>query len=856
MLRFAFKPVGWFVAVAGVSAFLAVLISWRAPGLELQARDGLMRARGTLTAPDDIAIVAIDEVSLKRFGRFPWPRGLMAQALDRLREAQPRAVALDVLYSEPSDAAEDAALATAIERAGNVVVAAELTGEGDDQSVWVEPLPEIERVAAGVGHASVHTGYDGVARTLLLRQNDDDGRGLWAMAVELIRAGEGFADDAVREIPDGVMIGKRAIPVAIEPPDLMVEPQSTPVAKLNAPRMTIDYIGPTGSFVAETVSIGDLIDGRVGAERLRGKYVLIGATAATLGDRVASPMIHTLAGNRPQSELMSGVEVLANQVNTILRGRFYRETPDWIAWLCAAAVAAAVILSAALAGGSLRQLAALALLPAAILAGSVLAFSRWMLLPPIVPMLASFLIATPVVWLRRSFQLSREIDERIAELDEAGNRLLPGLAATNGLRRSLWPRDASWKARELKSLNRQMLERALFVDRALRSVEDGLIITAADARIAFANPRAAEILGVSERALAGSNLFERIAEAESLSALQGATLVSRLQLADAAREQLRRLLDERKSLEREVTLNAPPGNPRHYALRISAVSDAGDDVIRGIVASFTDITRHRELERTQRDVMALVTHELKTPLTAIQGMSEILAEYDPDPAQRREMHLGINDEAKRLARMIDEYLDLTRLESGSRRLRLAPLRLDGLVERALLMLDPVAGRRGIRIVRAIATGLPAMLGDADLIARAVTNLVDNAIKFSLANSRVTVSVRSDETTIEIAVADEGGGIRPEFLPRIFEKFYRVPRLGDVDVPGTGLGLALVREVAELHGGRVTVESKPDVGSVFSLILPLSDGAGGWRLGTGGLSNEDIQPPVPSPQPLNYGRTQN
>ncbi len=833
------KPVGWFVAVAGVSAFLAILISWRAPGLELQARDWLMRTRGTLIAPDDIAIVAIDEASLKRFGRFPWPRGLMAQALDRLREAQPRAVALDVLYSEPSDVAnavDDALLATAIERAGNVVVAAQLASEGDEQSVWVKPLPEIERVAAGVGHVNVHTGYDGVARTLLPRQNDDEGRGLWAIAVELIRAGERLAGDAVRELPDAVMIGKHAIPVATEADDLLVESRGLPVAKMNAARMTIDYIGPTGSFAAETVGIGDLIDGRVGAERLRGKYVLIGATATTLGDRVVSPMIHAFgasgaSGNRPQSELMPGVEVLANQVNTILRARFYRETPDWVAWLCSVAVAVAVLLSAALAGGALRQVAALALLPAAILAGSYLAFSRWMLLPPVVPMLASFLIATPVVWLRRSFQLSREIDERIAELDEAGNRLLPSPAATNGLRRSLWPRDASWKSRELKSLNQQMLERSLFVDRALRSVEDGLIIAAADARIAFANPRAAEILGVSERALAGSNLFERIVEAESLSALQGATLVSRLQLADTARDQLRRLLDERKSLEREIILNAPPGNTRHYALRISAVSDTAGDAVCGIVASFTDITRHRELERTQRDVMALVTHELKTPLTAIQGMSEILAEYDPDPAQRREMHLGINDEAKRLARMIDEYLDLTRLESGARGLRLAPLRIEVLIERALLMLDPVAQQRVIRLVRNFAPGLPAMLGDSDLIARAVTNLVDNAIKFSPANSRVTISVRSDETMVEIAVADEGGGIQPEFLPRVFEKFYRVPRVSDVDVPGTGLGLALVREVAELHGGRVTVESRPDVGSVFSLILPLSDGAGDWGLGT-------------------------
>jgi PAS domain S-box-containing protein len=816
------KPVLWFAAAVVVFATLAMLVVWRAPSLEWQARDWLMRTRGTLPAPEDIAIVAIDEASLKRFGRFPWPRSLMARALDRVREAEPRAVALDVLYSDRTNAGEDAALAAAIERAGKVVVATELASAEDERAVWIEPLPEIARVAAGVGHTSVHTGPDGLARTLLLRAADDAGRSRWAMAVELLRAGEGLEAEAVRERPDAVLIGNREIPTIAEAHDLEVESDGPPVARTTAARMPMDFIGPAGSFAARTVSIGELMDGRVAAERLRGKYVLIGATAATLGDRIASPMIHTLVGNRTRSELMPGVEVLANQLSTILRERFYREPPDWLVFLCAALVAAAVSLSAALGGGLVRQLAALALLAAAIVAGSVLAFSRWMWVAPLAPMLASFLIATPLVWLRRSFVLSREIDDRIAELDEAGKRVLPAASETNGLRRGLgrlWPRDSAAKARELQVLHRLMLERASFVDRALRSVEDGLIVADAEANIRFANPRAAEILGVAERALVGGNLFERIAEAESLSALQGQTLVSRLQSAEAARAQLRRLLDERKSLEREITLNAAPGNPRQYTLRLSTVRETADGEILGIVASFTDITRHRELERTQRDVMALVTHELKTPLTAIQGMSELLARYEPSEAQRRDMHLSIHDEAKRLARMIDEYLDLTRLESGARPLRLAPLRIETLVERALRMLDPVAQQRGIRLVRQFGPALPAILGDADLIARAVTNLADNAIKYSPANSAVTINVRSDDAAIEIAVADEGGGIATEFLPRIFEKFYRVPRAGDVDVPGTGLGLALVREVAELHGGRVTVDSRPEAGSVFSLILP-------------------------------------
>ncbi|HEY8461809.1 MAG TPA: ATP-binding protein, partial [Blastocatellia bacterium] len=392
-----------------------------------------------------------------------------------------------------------------------------------------------------------------------------------------------------------------------------------------------------------------------------------------------------------------------------------------------------------------------------------------------------------------------------------------GEAAAGGKRRK-WrlPRGAEWKARELKALNQQLLQRALFISRAMRSIDDGLIIAATDARIIFANPRAAQILGVSERALAGSDLFERISEAELLRAQQSPTILSRLQSAEYARESLRRLLEDRESIEREITLGA--GAAQHYSLRVSLVADSAHGEVYGIVAVLTDITRHRELQRTQRDVMALVTHELKTPLTAIQGMSELLSQFEMDAARRREMHLIINDEAKRLARMIDEYLDLTRLESGARRLRLAPLRIEQLMERSLLLLDPLAERAGVKIVRNLSPDLPPMLGDADLIARAVTNLVDNAVKFSPANSTVTVNARAEGTAVLIEVIDQGCGVAPEFLPHIFEKFYRVPRAANADVPGAGLGLSLVREVAELHNGTVKVESQQGKGSVFTLYL--------------------------------------
>ncbi|HMV87134.1 MAG TPA: CHASE2 domain-containing protein [Blastocatellia bacterium] len=824
----------WLLGLTLAVGVGSLLFTQQMMGVELYARDWLMRARGPLPAPEQIVILAIDDSSLRRFGRFPWPRELMARVLDNISQAHPRAIGLNVLYAESAAPAGDAALAAAIARAGNVAVAAQLTrGAQDEERVsWLRPLPEIERAAAAVGHVNVYTGADGVARTLLLRQSDDDAQSLNAMAVELVRLGDGTAPVEVRELPSALAVGTRLIPATNLPVETLADVQINRARPLLLP---IDYVGPAGAFAAQTISLSEVIDGRVAAERLRGKYVLIGATAAGVGDGVASPFTHAVRGGRTRSELTPGVEVLANQLHTILQQRFYRETPDWAALLCAALVAALVFLFAALEPrrwGMLRQIAAVTGLSAVILAGSQVAFSRWMVLPPLVQMLSALVLAAPLAWLRRTLELSREMDARIAELDEARRRLLPALTGgratvpmpTGFQWKQLLPQTTPHKAERLKTLHQQMLDRTLFVEGALRSVEDGLIVADVQGRILFANARAVEILRAGERELAGRNLFERISEAEARPALQSQipvpqTLVERLQAAQAAQEQLEQLIEQGRSLERELSLSPVAGNPRYYTLRVSAAREA-DGEVRGLVASFTDITRHRELQRTQRDVMALVTHELKTPLTAIQGISELLSQFEPEPAERQQMQTLINDEAKRLTKMIDQYLDLTRLESGVQSLRLVPLRIEQVVARALLPLELLARREQIALIRQVGNDLPAMLGDAELLARALTNLVGNAIKFSPANSQVTLNIRAVPSAVEITIADQGIGIAEEFLPHIFEKFYRVPRSGEDDAPGTGLGLALVREIIELHGGQITVESRPGAGTVFYLLLPL------------------------------------
>jgi signal transduction histidine kinase len=200
-------------------------------------------------------------------------------------------------------------------------------------------------------------------------------------------------------------------------------------------------------------------------------------------------------------------------------------------------------------------------------------------------------------------------------------------------------------------------------------------------------------------------------------------------------------------------------------------------------------------------------------------MTELLADYEIEPVRRKEMTLAINDEVKRLARMIGDYLDIARLEMGKTPLRHAPLRVEAIVERSLLLFEPLAQEKSIRLTRSFAHNLSPVLGDADLLARVFGNLLSNALKYSPAGTEVCVSIHAGESGISVAVADEGYGIPAEDSERIFEKFYRVPRLQDADVPGTGLGLAFVREIVELHGGSVELGSARGKGSVFTVYLP-------------------------------------
>ncbi|MCX6626659.1 MAG: CHASE2 domain-containing protein [Candidatus Solibacter sp.] len=811
--------IAWSLTIVVAAASAGILADWQAPGIGRYARDWLMRARGPLPVPEDIAIVAIDEPSMARFGRFPWSRQVIARTIDVLAATRPKVIALDVLFTDPTTQEDDDNLARSIGRAGNVVVAAQLIDSPvhGGPSRWLQPLPAIERAAASVGHVNVQTETEAVARQVAVRLADDSGRSYRAMPVETVRIADGTPEEGVTDVQRTLLLGPRAIALDTTAPSVAILP-SAATRVLHGGRVSIDYIGPAGSFGPVTYSLSDVVAGRVPAEKFRGRFVLIGATAASLGDRVASPFVrYTDARADQHGALMPGVEVLANAIHAILSSRYYTDSSDLAAFLWGSTVALLTLLLLEWAQGGrefLKQLGVLVGVAALVILASYLAFLKLLLYPPMVPCMVAFGCAGLLGLSRRSLVASARLDANITELALSGDLLAPAAPGIPGayhwaeggpvsLSRGWLPKGLEWKARMLSDLNARLLERAKFVNFALRAVGDGLLIADTEGLITFANRSAGAILGVPARGLVGQNLTQR---------LPGSV--------DA--ETLARLAAERGHFEREITIRGL--RPLQYMLRLAAVSadEKGGGPVLGIVASLSDVTRQYELQQTKNDVISLVSHEMRTPLTAIQGMTELLEAYDVEPVRRREMNLAINDEVKRLARMITGYLDITRLESGATAMRLSPVRAESLLERILILLEPVAAQRQIRLVRNFPADLPPFLADADLLSRAIENLVSNAIKYSPDATAVTVSARAEEEYIALEVADHGYGIPEADIERVFEKFYRVPRVQDAGVPGTGLGLALVREIAELHHGAVSVRSEVNQGSTFTLRIPRNE----------------------------------
>ena len=723
------------------------------------AGDLYFRLRAPEPASDQVALVLIDDASLAQYGRWPWPRSLLAKLVRDTAAHHPRVLAVDILLSEPEDERDDQELADAFREAGNVILAAKI-GSAPQGEIWAEPLPIFVRSAAGVGHVQAELGPDGICRRVPAFEMTAQGPRP-ALAMEVARLARGR--------------------------EAMSNPKPPSQAEVLSPQfLTVNFRGQIGpeSSPFPSVAAADLLQGKSGSQ-LEGRVVLVGFASTEIVDRLPTPV-----GGQ---SLMPGVEVQANLVDGLLSGRELKPLPAWIEILLLVAS------SLALTGILLRRPGWTGLLASAVLTllgyfGGYVLFDHYQRLISFGPFLCLGLIATPLAQLQNLIEVDRGVTRSLRQL-EAVLRSSPRVAGAN-LRGVVRPHiskaNLHWKFATLNRLEAELSSLYAFEQTLLESMHEALAVFGPDGQLIFRNGR-------------WDAFCQRLnwPPESNLSDF----------LAAAGQPGWRDRPDE-TGARLETELLRDQGLWQVRATRLPSTSHAAEG---SLMVVMSDLTARLERDRARAEALGFVTHELRTPLVSIQGFAEFLLRY-AHAAGSHEAADTIFRESKRLVAMINTYLDVLRMDSGARPLRQEAVDVDATVTQVEKVMRPLAQAAEVEVTISMDHDLPTLRGDAQLLGGAILNLVSNAVKYSLPKSMVRVRVVAQGGEIAFEVENKGPVIPPEDLARLFEPFYRRSDQ-EQSIRGWGLGLAFVKRIAEAHAGRVEVASDALAGTRFRIVLP-------------------------------------
>ncbi len=348
----------------------------------------------------------------------------------------------------------------------------------------------------------------------------------------------------------------------------------------------------------------------------------------------------------------------------------------------------------------------------------------------------------------------------------------------------------------------------------LSSMVEGVAVIDAHERLVFCNRAFLEILNVDPASSEGRPVIEVVRHSELLSLIRRAL---------QGEEGLQTDIVMGFIQQRSFSVSASPVKALEPGLTAAPAGGAlPGGKPSGAVVVLHDVTELRRLERVRQDFVANVSHEFKTPLTAIRGFAEtLLSGALNDPQNNRRFLEIIRDHATRLDRLTDDLLKLARIEAGKLELEFSPVGLTELVESCAETTTLRASQKQIALEIDIPPGIPAVRGDASLLHEVLQNLLDNAIQYTAAAGRIQVSASAGAREAILTVADTGIGIPLADQERIFERFYRVDAARSREAGGTGLGLSIAKHIVEAHGGRLWVESEVGRGSKFSFSIPLA-----------------------------------
>lgn len=334
------------------------------------------------------------------------------------------------------------------------------------------------------------------------------------------------------------------------------------------------------------------------------------------------------------------------------------------------------------------------------------------------------------------------------------------------------------------------------LDTVLSSMDDGVVAVDMRREVILANKAAADLFHLDSREMLGKNQFEATRSEE----------LSRL---------LEKTMDAKDSFTQEMRLR--PGSERTIAVTSSPLEDQHGK-IQGAVAVMRDVTSLRHLEQMRQEFVANVSHELRTPLTSIKGFVETLINTDLEDKQVAARFLGIIDaETDHMIALINDLLDLSRIESGKQPLKRDPVDMKKVFDETVLLLQSKADAKKVSIANNIYS--PVIVeGDEKLLKQVALNLVDNGVKYNTEGGRVIIEAEQGLDSVEFIVSDTGLGIATEHLDRVFERFYRVDKGRARHMGGTGLGLAITKHIIDKHKGTIAVESRVGKGTKIRITL--------------------------------------
>lgn len=775
----------WFAILAAM-LLLAGMLGWQ-NGLgrfDLTLYDQFVSSNGR-PARDDIIIVSIDDYSLSELGRWPWPRSLHAELINRISKAKPRAIGLDIILSEPEHAGAngkrpgDAALAKALKQNNNTVLPIVIANAGAGLTANL-PIPEFASSAKAMGHIDLEHDSDGVVRSVFLQEGQN---GVWWPHLAF----------ALYQVDHPVSALKK-----------LLETREISITKnTNSPlgswqrqnRLHIPFAGPSGHF--RSIPYVAVLRGEVPDQFFTDKYVLVGATAVGMTDSYPTPVSGELGA-------MAGIEINANILASLLDGKSIAIAQPW-------------------------QTALFSMLPVLIaMLGYFVLSPRWSLLMNvgllIVTATASYIMLKHGLWVAPSAALItlivsyplwswRRLEAAIDYLGQEFMRLdkephlLPEAHRENERIQDML--EQRIKAMENAALRVRDLRQ--FISDSLNSLPDATLVTTTDGHVLLSN-------------LHANDYFKSLGF-HDVNGAQLPYLLSGLQSPQPVNEAYDNkfdwwnLLDVQHidALANGISVQDPRG--RDLLIK-SAPCRSSTNVLTGWIVNIIDITPIRAAERSRDETLRFLSHDMRAPQASILALLEL--QHEPSSAlPQEELYSRIEKATRKTLGLADNFVQLARAESQE--YRLEEVDFKDLLFDAIDEMWSLAQSKKIEIVTEVSEDDFPVKVDRSLMTRALVNLVSNAINYSPENTRVTCTLRHqlsfNEPRIVCTISDQGYGIAPADQAKLFRRFQRLQAPNQPGQEGIGLGLVFIKTVVERHAGQISFSSKVGAGTTFTITLP-------------------------------------